>query len=504
MGVQNEWVSPVESRNSLIGETHFDLLNVTGDVREIGWNGPERSLLWRYNQHYFDGLRSASSISRRVQLNKLIELWISGNPEGVGVGWDPYPLSLRLVNWCKYLLSGAEPGSAVLESMVTQTRWLSLRIEHHLQGNHLFANAKALYFVGCCLDTTYSAAWLTHSRRLLKRQLREQILSDGGHFELSPMYHAIALEDVLDLVNLARAYGRQEDADFWAEFVPGMLHWLERMSHGDGDIAFFNDAAFGVAPDNDQLFAYASRLGFDLPTGMRCPTHLTESGYVRLDNGEALLICDIGQVGPDYIPGHAHADTLSFELSVGSDRVFVNSGVSEYGESSERLRQRGTASHNTLMINNEDSSEVWSGFRVAKRARAFVQKVEFDAAVQRVTAFHNGYHRVPGKPTHSRTWTLTAASLTVEDTIEGEFISCFIFYHCHPGIQIEPLSLAFTDLLLHVSEKLVVRMRVDGASVSIQPATWHPQFGTVQENKKIMLEPKGGSCSVRLDLNFKQ
>ena len=90
----------------------------------------------------------------------------------------------------------------------------------------------------------------------------------------------------------------------------------------------------------------------------------------------------------------------------------MNSGVSEYGESSERLRQRGTASHNTLMINNEDSSEVWSGFRVAKRARAFVQKVEFDAAVQRVSAFHNGYHRVPGKPTHSRTWTLTAASLT--------------------------------------------------------------------------------------------
>lgn len=504
MGVKNEWVSPIEARNSFVGDMQFDLLNVTGDLREIGWNGPERSVLWRYNQHYFDGLRSANSINRRVQLDELIELWISGNPKGVGVGWDPYPLSLRLVNWCKYLLSGAEPRSTVLESMVTQTRWLSFRIEHHLQGNHLFANAKALYFVGCCLDTNYSAAWLTLSRRIIKRQLREQILSDGGHFELSPMYHAIALEDVLDLVNLARAYGHQEDADFWAEFIPRMLHWLERMSHGDGNIAFFNDAAFGVAPGNKHLFAYASRLRFDLPTGKCCPTYLPESGYVRLDNGEALVLCDIGEVGPDYIPGHAHADTLSFELSVGSDRVFVNSGVSEYGKSSERLRQRGTSAHNTVMVNNEDSSEVWSGFRVARRARAFVQKVEFDSARQRVAAYHDGYHRCSGQTTHSRAWTLTASKLTVEDAVQGEFISSFVFYHCHPAVRIEPLSLAFDDLLLHVSEELIMRMRVEGAKVSIQPGTWHPRFGTVQENERIVLEPRGESCLVTLDLNFQQ
>jgi len=43
-------------------------------------------------------------------------------------------------------------------------------------------------------------------QRLLARELREQILPDGGHFERSPMYHAILLKDVLDLLHLADVY----------------------------------------------------------------------------------------------------------------------------------------------------------------------------------------------------------------------------------------------------------------------------------------------------------
>ena len=38
-----------------------------------------------------------------------------------------------------------------------------------------------------------------------------------------------------------------------------------------------------------------------------------DSGYAIYKSYEMKLIADIGNVGPDYIPGHAHADTLSFE-----------------------------------------------------------------------------------------------------------------------------------------------------------------------------------------------
>ena len=69
-------------------------------------------------------------------------------------------------------------------------------------------------------------------------------------------------------------------------------------------------------------------------------------------------------MGPDYIPGHAHADTLSFELSIGAQRVFVNSGTSEYGLSPKRLNQRKTAAHNTVEVDGKDSSQVWSGLEL--------------------------------------------------------------------------------------------------------------------------------------------
>ena len=39
-------------------------------------------------------------------------------------------------------------------------------------------------------------------RSILKKELSEQILPDGGHYELSPMYHSIILEDILDLHNI--------------------------------------------------------------------------------------------------------------------------------------------------------------------------------------------------------------------------------------------------------------------------------------------------------------
>ena len=48
-----------------------------------------------------------------------------------------------------------------------------------------------------------AAAWLATGLKVITRELPEQVLADGGNFERSPMYHAIFLEDVLDLVNAA-------------------------------------------------------------------------------------------------------------------------------------------------------------------------------------------------------------------------------------------------------------------------------------------------------------
>ena len=208
-------------------------------------------------------------------------------------------------------------------------------------------------------------------------EIPEQILEDGANFEPSPMYHSLMLVDMLDMLNLIRAYPSQELSQISTlleEYIPKMLMYQDPMAHPDGGLSFFNDSVDGIAPSVFKIKNYAKKMGFLKNTSNSSDPELVDnigSGYFSAKIGKNKLIFDAASIGPDYIPGHAHADTLSFELSVGGQRVFVNSGTSEYGLSLKRLRQRKTFSHNTVEVDCKDSSQVWSSFRVANRARIF-------------------------------------------------------------------------------------------------------------------------------------
>jgi uncharacterized heparinase superfamily protein len=347
--------------------------------------------------------------------------WIERNPPGAGAAWEPYPLSLRVVNWIKWLLAGGDAKPRILSSLAMQVEYLSRRVEWHLLGNHLLANAKALAFGGVFF------AWprlLSQAGQLLSAQLAEQVLSDGAHFERTPMYHCAALEDVLDLVNLGRAYpGTLPEL---AEIAERMLAWLEHMCHPDGRIAFFNDATFGAAPEPADLARYASRLGL-----RAAAVPLGESKFVRLENEAAVVLFDVGGPSPRYQPGHSHAEALSFELSIGGRRVIVNRGISTYQDCAERRRQRGTAAHSTVCVDGKDQSEVWSSFRVGARARTFDISTDGSSTA---AASHDGYAQCgAGNVVHRRTLLLHRESLEVTDRIEGSGRHRVeIWFHAHP------------------------------------------------------------------------
>src|SRR5258707_12230331 len=178
------------------------------------------------------------------------------------------------------------------------------------------------------------------------------------------------MHDLLQLLRVLPGRFLDEHVAAWREIVPGMRRWLRVMTHPDGGILFFNDAAFDVAPALAALTEYAAALGVACDLAPLADIEaLTGSGYVRLQIGPAVMVADVGEIGPDHLPGHAHADTLSFELSLRGQRVLVNTGTSTYEVSAERLRQRGTAAHNTVMVDGADSSEGWGSFRVGRRVR---------------------------------------------------------------------------------------------------------------------------------------
>ena len=375
---------------------------------------------------------------------------------------------------------------------------MASRLETHLLGNHLFANGKALVFAGLFFEGEEADRWFAKGLEILRREVPEQILADGGHFERSPMYHSLILEDLLDLVNLSRSYSGGADPPIclplreWEEAAVRMLSWLGIMCHPDGQIALFNDSAFGIAPSPGELDAYAARLGLRAVVRPADEiVHLKESGYIRVQKGAAVLLLDVGPLGPDYLPAHGHADTLGFEMSVHGQRVIVDSGVSRYDDSPARLFERGTKAHNTVVVDGRDSSEVWGSFRVARRARPFGLEIGEEEGAIRVACWHDGYRRLPGKVTHGRTWKLGENSLRIEDRLEGRFDSARHALLLSPAVA--EASKAKIELHRQMGrgewtspEGASVVWELDPGQGRYEEAEYHPEFGISQKTVRLV------------------
>ncbi|MEZ8943714.1 heparinase II/III family protein [Vibrio sp. 10N.247.311.12] len=473
------------NQQSIFNDTEVFFLNQKGNVKcSADWNCDSKPKLWLYNLHYFDDLSSQDGITRCYLHHQFIEKWIEDNPPCHGNGWEPYPISLRLVNWVKWCSVQTEVPPKYLKSMLEQANVLTQQLEYHILGNHLFANAKALTFVGAYLRGENSSQLLALGIRLLNEELAEQFLEDGAHFELSPMYHEILLWDLLELIDLANTSKRNEliaCLPYWIKIAEKALFWLSSMIHGDGEVSFFNDAAIGIARAPQQIFFYAQSLGLKFAELEQRLITNQSSGYSRISFPAYAVIFDHANVGPDYLPGHAHADTLSFELSMGKQRVFVNSGTSLYGTSVERVRQRQTAAHNTVSVAGIDSSQVWSGFRVAKRAYADLDKVSNAGQHVHLVASHNGYMQQNPKVTHTRALDFAPDSLVINDTLSKEAPACF-HLHLHPEVDV--IRLSESELkIMHGNELLCVF--ISSEPIVIKDSSWHPEFGKTIENKKI-------------------
>jgi uncharacterized heparinase superfamily protein len=478
------WVVPARRDASMLGPMTFRFLGEARKIDRPSW-GEDASHLWRYNVHYFDDLNARDSSARHAWHEEAIQAWIEDHPpSGRGDAWAPYPTSLRIVNWIKWARGGGPLSPEAIASLATQAALLERRVEYHLLGNHLLANAKALVYAGVFLEGRDPDRWLRNGLRILETEVEEQILEDGGHFERSPMYHALVLEDLLDLINHVRATPGAMPAEAvrrlssaWTTVAARMESWLVAMCHPDGEIAFFNDAAIGIAPVPAELFRYARELGIPGPGPDPADAlHLSASGYVSVNDGHRALLVDVAPIGPDYLPGHAHADTLSFELSLWGQRVIVNGGTSRYGAGPERQSERGTASHSTVIVDGQDSSEVWSGFRVARRARPFDVHVDSHGSYFEIAAAHDGYRRLAGKPIHRRRWIGAQGRLAVIDSVEGRFQSAIARFHLHPDVRCEVDSSGRSGILRWPGSP-PIRWHATGAGVLVEGSWYRPRFG---------------------------
>ena len=443
------------------------------------WNRTDLPLPWCYRLHAHEFLWLLPFERAREAAWD----WIVCHPRAPGqIGWEPYPTSIRIVAWCTYFFGRHRSrtaadrafGTVLWRSVHEQAQHLLRNLEWHLLGNHLLENAVALAVAGSCFDDAAARAWFRKGVALLGRELPEQILADGGHMERSPMYQCRVLYALLVL----RATGVAELRALVAPRLASVVAALAALTHPDGGIALLNDSALGVCPDPGRL---AQAAGFG-PAG-KGVFALADSGYygARTRTGH-YVVCDAGPVGPDYQPGHGHADLLSFELSLRGARVVVDSGVSTYEEGPMRAYCRSTRAHNTVEIEGRDQIELWGAFRVGRRCRPRdVTWKPLDGAFE-LSARHEGYRVLPGKPTHARTFRWRdEGQLEVRDRIESSRpVRSVARLHFHPDCRLgdpdgETVAVGFPGgrvLLAWSGWQTVVR----------EESFYCPAFGVVRPN----------------------
>ena len=149
-----KWIKHISKPKSMKSKNSFIFLNKKEKISaKTDWNSKRFSKLWLYNLHYFDDLHSNNtSLNQNNKRLELISNWIDYNEDAQDVGWEPYPLSIRIVNWIKWQFKGISFSEKILKSLLLQADYLSKNLENHLLGNHILTNVKALMFAGLFFD----------------------------------------------------------------------------------------------------------------------------------------------------------------------------------------------------------------------------------------------------------------------------------------------------------------------------------------------------------------
>ena len=192
-----KWSNYIVNNTSFHANNNFSFLNQNEDFKDqIDWSFSKFGKLWTYNLNYFDFLNQ-ENISEEEGL-RLIEDYIE-KESSLFVGKEPYPISLKNINWVKFLSKNKIQNQKINQVLFNHYQLLMDNLEYHLLGNHLLENSFSLLFGSLYFK---DIKLYRKAVQILKKELDEQVLNDGAHFELSTMYHQIICTRLLDCIKL--------------------------------------------------------------------------------------------------------------------------------------------------------------------------------------------------------------------------------------------------------------------------------------------------------------
>ena len=415
--------------------------------------------LWWLKMYSFEplawvvqGVDPASELAAEIAplFLRWIDNWIESVPLGESAylrrRWTPWAVSRRIQHWLQFLAWMDEIPAAKWDELsrtrferaiYTNAAFLANHIEWDVGGNHLIDNAAGLVIAGISFDS-HGTEWLETGLSIFERICHRQFLSDGCHFERSPMYHAVALYNLVTIIDLLTFSGHDIPQHLRQTAIRA-TEFLVYLQGPAGPLPLLNDSVRGQSLPVDCLIEYACEVldheiqPISVPT--RIPT-ADHAGYHWLSNMGGSLLIDAGPICPPHLPGHAHSDLLNILLWVGETPIVTDTGTYSYVAGNRRQFARSVRGHNTVQVGAIEPVPIAGKYLMGPRPTPSSRRCS-----GKITLFESMYD-VKGREdfayTHHRGIFTGDSWWFIRDLISGSHdMPVTSRFHLHPNVNVD-------------------------------------------------------------------
>lgn len=367
---------------------------------EIDWMyqpGDDPEFIYQLNRHqYWVCLGQAYVMTREDAYAECFAAqllhWVRHNPiteETKPKTWRTIEAGLRAVNWIRamgYFISHPAVTDEVLscffDSLAEHGAWLAAcDVPFSVKSNWGILENNGLYAIGHMLSLIggypEAQSWTSLAKRRLTRQIQVQIMDDGVHWEMSPMYHNEVLKCCLEALQTARLFH-----DPFPEIVEKKVHdmamadliWQKpdgtQPAGGDSDVTNLRDILTACAywfhdpvlksggyphMDYEGIWNYGAKAA-DVYGKLHAEAPASHSYYLE-DSGNWYLRSSWKKDG-DYLHlrcgslggGHGHFDKTHMDLMIGGEDILVDTGRYTYVDGPDRRMFKSAAAHNGVTV----------------------------------------------------------------------------------------------------------------------------------------------------------
>ena len=466
-----------------------------------------------------------------LEIARELDDFVEANPTGIGVNWTcTMDVGLRAVSWAiglELVRTSAALDDAFWVRAYTALYDHGVFIRNNLENtyevtsNHFLSNLLGLQSAAAVFaDLAQGSEWHAFARAAIEHEIDVQVLPDGADYESSIPYHRLVAELFLGAARLADHQGAPMSAAYRAR-VRDMVAYLAAVTRPDGVMPQVGDAddgrlhifeGYGTTSPQDgrHIFGPAAAMfdepawhargggagaweaawwGLDVST-MAAPAQPPHAigrlfphagiGVVRTEAAHYLIVTN-GIVGTNGFGNHKHNDLLGFEYHHAGTPLIVDPGSYVYtSDADARNRFRGTAYHNTAMVDGVEQNELrpdWL-FRLFETSNA--ESVSFDDGADAAVYVgrHHGYERLPEPVTHERTFRLLKPSgtLVIVDRLSGRGRHD-VRWHFHLAPGVSAARAGDTTVLLAAGAARWQLKTPANLAIEVQPAAYSPSYG---------------------------